>query len=102
MTIALLDQQNECNFAIRFEDVSLKDKVKELMIAGLDSWYEAAYDEIEDNDYFTAEEIEGMYNDGYAEPTLELLERNGIKGECVDIEYDEDDCVINADEVIYY
>ena len=102
MTIALLDQQNECNFAIRFEDASLKEKVKELMVAGLQSWYEAAHDEIEDNDYFTAEEIEAMYGDGYAEPTLELLERNGIEGECVDIEYDEDDCVINADEAIYY
>lgn len=101
MVIALLDQQNECNFAIKFEDETQKEKVKELMKAGLSCWYEAAHEIILDNEYFTAEEIKSMYGDGYAEPTMELLERNNIKAECVDIKYDDDDYVINADEVIY-
>lgn len=102
MVLAMIDAQNECNFAIKFDDESQKDKVKEYMEAGLSAWYTAAHDKIEGNEYFTAEEIEAMYGDGYAEPTLELLDRNDIKGELIDIEYDEDDYVINADETFFY
>ena len=101
MIIAIVDQ-NECNFAIQFDDESKAEKVEELMVAGLSSWYEAAHEDIEDNDYFKAEEIEMMYNDGYAEPTLTLLEREGIKGEIIDVEYDDYGDVINADKVIVY
>ena len=102
MILAMIDAQNECNFAIKFDDESQKEKVKEYMQAGLKAWYTAAHVDIEGNEYFTAEEIEAMYGDGYAEPTMELLDRYGIKGELVDIEYDDDDYVINADECFYY
>lgn len=104
MVIAILDE-NECNFAVRFDDETKKEIVKELMIAGLSSWYEAAnedIEEIEGNEYFTADEISMMYNDGYAEPTMELLKRYNINGEVIDVEYDKNDEVINADEVIWY
>ena len=101
MIIAMLDN-NDCNFAIKFNDKSQKKKIKEFMRAGLSAWYQAANEDIEGNEYFTAEEIEGMYDLGYAEPTCELLERNGIEAECIDVEYDENDCVCNADEVIRY
>lgn len=102
MVIALLDQQNECNFSIRFDDESKKEMVKEFMRAGLSAWYEAAHDDIEENRYFTADEIAGFYDAGYGEPTLVLLKRYHVKADLIDCEYDEDDCVVNADEVIFY
>ena len=101
MTIAIVDQ-NECNFGIKFEDESLKEKVKEYMQEGLAIWYMAAHDpeEIEENKYFTKEEILAFYGSGYAEPTMELLTKDGIQFECIDLEYDDDGEVINVDEVI--
>ena len=105
MVIAIVDD-NDCDFAIKFEDESVKDKVKEYMKAGLSAWYQAAHvddeDDVEDNEYFTGEDIIGFYDEGYAEPTMELLERFGIEAECIDVEYDNNDCVVNADEVIRY
>ena len=105
MIIAILDD-NECNFGIKFDDVSLKDKIKEYMEEGLAAWYAAAYcaenDEEYENDYFTKEEIESFYWAGYAEPTEKLLEKNNIPFESVDLEYNDDDEVINVDEVIWY
>ena len=101
MIIAILDS-NECNFAVKFNDESQKEKVIEYMKGGLDSWYGTSCDEIEDNKYFTAEEIEGFFQLGYAEPTEELLVRNGIEAEVIDVEYDDDGKVINADKVIWY
>ena len=102
MVIAQIDHENDCSFAIKFADETAKEKVKEFMEAGLGAWYEAAHDEIEDDKYFTAEEKEGFYWAGYAEPTLELMKREGIEGGCIDIERDENGNVINADVVIEY
>ena len=99
MVIAIVDS-NDCNFAIKFNDETQKDKIKEYMKAGLDAWYEAATDNIEGNEYFTADEIEDMFQLGYAEPTMELIERSGIDAECIDVEYDGE--TIKADEVIRY
>lgn len=87
MTIAIYDS-NDCNFAIRFSDESLKGKVIEYMKAGLEAWYSAAHEDYDDNKYFTKEEIGGFYWAGYAEPTCELLDRDNIKYEILDIEDD--------------
>ena len=94
MVIAIVDS-NDCNFAIRFDDESKKEMVKNFMVVGLSAWYEAAHDDIEENRYFTADEIAGFCNDGYAEPTLMLLKRHHVKADLIDCEYD-------ADEVIFY
>ena len=102
MIIAQIDNENDCSFAIKFADETAKEKVIEYMEAGLSAWYEAAHDEIEDDEYFTADEKESFYWLGYAEPTLELMAKNHIDGDCVDIEYDNNGNVINADAVVYY
>lgn len=102
MVIAQIDHENDCSFAIKFADEKAKEKVIEFMEKGLDAWYEAAHDNIEDDEYFTADEKESFYWVGYAEPTLELMKRNGIEGDCTDIEYDDNRNVVNADMVISY
>ena len=103
MVIAMLDCLNECNFAVKFADKNKAEQVKELMRAGLDAWYQAANEDMDyENAYFSSEEIIQFYYVGYAEPTMELLERYGIDAEIIGIEYDKNDKVINADEVIYY
>lgn len=102
MVIAMIDVYNDCSFAIKIMDDTVKEKVKEFMEKGLSAWNCATHSEDYEEDLFTKEEIEGFYWSGYAEPTYELLERNDIKGERIDIEYDEDGCVTNADEVFYY
>ena len=102
MIIAMLDAQNDCSFAIKFDDVSRKDEVKKYMQVGLNAWYSATNPEDYEGDYWDKDEIESFYWSGYAEPTLELLERFGIKGACLDIECDDDDNVINVDEAFYY
>lgn len=87
-TIALIDQMNDCSFAVEIYDASQIELAKELMHAGLSAWYEAAHENIEDDEYFTAEEKSAMYNDGYAEPALELLERYGIEHKLIELDYD--------------
>lgn len=99
MIIAITDS-NEDNFAIRFNDPSKADIVADCMERGLGAWYAATDPESYEDDLFTKEDIEGFYDAGYAEPTMELLKRNGIEFECVDIEYDENNKII-ADEVIH-
>lgn len=98
MVIAYTDQ-NECDFAIRFDDESKADKVKEAIEVGINAWYEAANDDIEPNEYWDKEYIEGFYDCGYAEPTMELLDMWGIKHEVVDVEYDDNGNVI-CDELV--
>ena len=86
-----------------FVDKVKEEKVEELMRAGLDAWYQAANEDMNyENAYFSSEEISQFYCVGYAEPTMELLERYGIDAEVIDVEYDKNDEVINADKVIYY
>ena len=84
MILAYTDS-NDCDFAVKFNDESKADKVQEAINAGIDAWYEAANEEIEANEYWSEEEIRAMYNDGYAEPTCELLDRWGIEYEIVDV-----------------
>lgn len=98
MVIAYTDQ-NDCDFAVGFQDESQADKVKEAIIAGINAWYEAAHKDVEPNEYWSEEEIRAMYGDGYAEPTCELLDRWGIKYNIIDVEYDDDGEVI-CDELI--
>jgi len=103
-TIAFIDD-NECNFAIRFEDESLKDKVRQYMQEGMTAWYCAAWSAEErkeyfEETYFTNEEVEGFYELGYTEPTCILLDRYGIKYELVDIKYNKNGEPVNVDEII--
>lgn len=90
---------NDCDFTIVISDDNQKDKAIECMERGIDAWYCAAHPNTYDRDDFTREEVEGFYWDGYAEPTKELLKREGIEFELVDDEYDEDGHLI-ADEII--
>lgn len=101
MIIAQIDDCNDCSFAIKFEDESAKETVKEFMKEGLAAWYAATNPEEYEGNSFSKEEVKGFYWEGYTEPTIELLEKKGIESECVDIEYDEHGS-INADEVILY
>lgn len=99
MKIAYVDQ-NDCNFTVRFDNPEDADKVKQAIKIGMDAWYTAANYNIEGNEYFTADEIECMYDLGYAEPTTDLLLRWGIDHETLDVEYDEDDNII-CDDIVY-
>lgn len=99
----MIDVQNDCSFAIKFANKAVKEKVEEYMREGLKAWYCAAHTPVDyEGKYWENEDVECFYDLGYAEPTLELLSRDNIEHEIVDIEYDEDDNVKNADEVIYY
>ena len=98
MIIAYTDQ-NECDFAISFDDKSKADEVKKAIEVGINAWYEAAHDDIEPNEYWDKEYIEGFYGCGYAEPTSELLDMWGIEHEVIDIECDEEGNVI-CDELV--
>ena len=89
MRIAYTDQ-NDCDFTILIQDESLADKVVDCMLRGIDAWYCAAHPETYDGNDYTKEEVEGFYWEGYATPTCELLEREGIEYELVDDEYNED------------
>lgn len=93
MVVAYTDS-NDCNFAVKFENEADLHKVEEAVTAGIRAWYSATDDEIEGNEYFSSDEIEGFYAAGYAEPTMELLEKWGIAHEIVDVEYDENENVI--------
>ena len=99
----MIDVQNDCSFAIKFTNEAAKEKVEEYMREGLDAWYCAAHVPVDYNGkYWSKEDVEGFYWLGYAEPTCELLDRDGIEHEVIDIEYDEDENVVGADEVFYY
>lgn len=102
MILALIDVTNDCSFAIKFDDASKKEEVKNYMIEGLDAWYSATNPDVYKGEYWNKEEIEAMYGDGYAEPTMDLLKRFNIEAECLEIECDDDDNVINVDEAFYY
>ena len=102
MILGVFDS-NDCDFGIKFDDVSKLDLVKELARIGLSAWYQAAYKDIKGDEYFTAEEIEDFYWSGYAEPTCELLERYGIEHEIIHLEFDDDgECITKCDEIIEY
>ena len=102
MILGVFDS-NDCDFGIKFDDVSKLDLVKKLAIDGLATWYEAANEDIEANEHFTAEDIEGFYWSGYAEPTCELLDRYGIEHEIIDLEFNDDgECITECDETISY
>lgn len=102
MILAMTDS-NECNFAIRFANEAARDQVEEYMREGLEAWYCAAHVPVDyEGKYWTNEDVECFYGMGYAEPTIELLDRFGIEHELVDIEYDENGDIANADEVICY
>jgi hypothetical protein len=103
MIIAMIDNCNDCSFAIKIANEAAAEKTKEYMQEGLSAWYCAAHTPIDyEGEYFSKEEVESFYDAGYAEPTEELLTKNGIEFELVDIEYDEDGNVTNADEIITY
>ena len=102
MTVGLIDWQNDCNFAIKFNAVDKLDLVKKFMREGLATWYQATHED-KTNEYFTEEEVEAFYESGYAEPTSELLDRYGIEHEIINLEYDDDgECVTECDEIIEY
>lgn len=102
MVIAMIDTENDCSFAIKIANDAAKEKVKEYMKEGLGAWFCATDPESYNKDHFTKEEVEGFYWCGYAAPTCELLDKNGIEHEVIDIEKDEDGNAKNADEVFYY
>lgn len=90
---------NDCDFTIVISDDSQKDKAIECIEKGISAWYRATDPENYDGDDFTLEEVEGFYWEGYAEPTCQLLEREGIEYELVEDEYDEDGRRI-VDEIV--
>lgn len=96
MVLAITDS-NDCDFAIRFPDVSLKDMVRGCMLIGLEAWYAAAHPETWERNEWDKEEVESFYGLGYAEPTMKLLDRHGIDYECFGIEFDEDENVVDED-----
>ena len=103
MILGVFDSFNDCDFGIKFEDADKLELVKKLALAGLGAWYQAAHEDIEGDEYFTAEEIEGFYDSGYAEPTSELLDRYEIEHEIIHLEFDDDgECITECDEIIEY
>ena len=102
MVIAMIDELNDCSFAVSFSDISVKEIIKTCMRLGLDAWYAAAHIDTYEGTEFTKEDVEGYYEAGYAEPTSDLLLKKGIEHKIIDIEYNEDGEVINADEAFYY
>ncbi len=103
MVIALIDNCNDLNFAIKIANEADAEKTKKYMEEGLSAWYCAAHTPTDyEGECFSKEEVEDFYYLGYAEPAEFLLKKDGIEFETVDIEYDEDGNVTNADEVITY
>ncbi len=78
MALIAYTDENECDFAVnvlRKRDVK---KAIKLINEGVTAWYRAAWDgrePIEPTENYSAEEIEGFYGAGYAEPSLWLLEK---------------------------
>ncbi len=100
MTILCIDD-NECNFGVRFDDESKKHLVKKAILEGLGTWYQASSDDFSGNQFFTAEEVEGFYDAGYAEPTSVLLKRWNVVHEITEWQ-NEDGSTIDCDEVVRY
>ena len=98
MRIAYTDQ-NECDFTLVIKDESMADKVAECMEKGMEAWYAATRPEQYDGDAFTKEEVEGFYWEGYATPTCELLEKEGVEYELVADAYIDDGEII-ADRIV--
>ena len=71
---------NESNFAINILRRRDFERAKKLILEGIGAWYAAANDinEIEATEHFSKEDIANFYYDGYAEPTLKLLEMFNI------------------------
>lgn len=103
MIIGVIDSANDCHFALRVDDNVDVELVKTLAMCGLTAWYKAAWldDEIDDDEYFTKEEIIGFYDFGYAEPASILLERYNIHHEVEELRFDDDDNAVCDDSVWY-
>ena len=97
MIIAYTDS-NDLDFAIECAE-RVANKVKKAIDIGVSAWYQAAHEDVKSNEYWTAEEIEAMWGDGYAEPTMELLDRWGVECKLVGFKVDEDDNII-CDELV--
>ena len=65
MIIAYVDD-NQCDFAVKFRDKNRAIEVKKAITIGIDAWYSAANEEVEANEYWSKEYIEGFYDSGYA------------------------------------
>jgi hypothetical protein len=95
MIVVILDSCNDCDFALKIDDQyrnKIKD-IKEFCLAGLQAWYRSCHEDLteEDTKYFSKEEIDSFWGCGYAEPSMELLKKNGIEAELTDCEYDEEE-----------
>lgn len=84
--------QNDCDFAFIVDEANAEE-VQRLGKIGLEAWYAAAHDDVEDKilKYFSLEDIDNFYWAGYAEPAMELLDRAGIEYELVEKEEENDD-----------
>lgn len=89
---------NDLDFAIECSE-SVADKIKKAIDIGVSAWYEAAHEDVEPNEYWSEEEIKAMYGDGYAEPTMELLDRWEVEYRLTEFKVDEDDNII-CDECV--
>lgn len=84
--IIIYRDNNECDFGfniLRKRDI---EKAKELILEGINAWYEATEVEPESTENFTGEEIKDFYYLGYEEPTMYLLEKYKIKYREIEIE----------------
>lgn len=84
--IIIYRDDNECDFGfniLRKRDI---EKAKELIIEGINAWYEATEEKPKGTENFTEEEIKDFYYLGYAEPSIYLLEKYKIKYREIDIE----------------
>ena len=98
----MIESLNDCSFAISFPDEFIKEKVKECMKDGLSAWFSATNPDEFNGTHFSKEEVSNYYYSGFTEPTTDLLSKEDIEHCLVDIEFNENGEVINADEVIYY
>ena len=65
------------------------EEAKELIKVGFEAWF-AATDDYKPNPYYTEEDLATWYDMGYAEPSVILLDRNGIPHSDVYTCFDED------------
>lgn len=98
MIIAYTDG-NDTDFCVDFKDESKADLVRMAIQCGVDTWYEAAHEDIQANDFFTEEEIKAFYESAYSEPTSEILDKLGVEYEIWDLMVDDDFNII-CDELI--
>ena len=90
-------------FVIVLENDEDYEEAKPLIYEGFTAWLSPDYMEshIEQFPHFTSEDCGWIYGSGYAEPTMELLDKANIKykletpwdddGELLDENYDEDE-----------